>query len=139
MLLELSILQVVYTVLFLLFRTMLVEYGSSQARDHICSCQPTPQPQKHWILNPLSEVRDWTRILMDTAWVHNPVNYNRNSLLQIFYPLKMELYLLLIDRISLCITIIILLSVINVANIFCGLPFVFWGKECFKFEHFQSI
>ena len=52
-----------------------------------CSCQPMPQPQQlgiqfslicdlhHssgqcWILNPLSKVRDQTRILMDTSWVH---------------------------------------------------------------------
>ena len=31
------------------------------------------------ILNPLNEARDWTCILMNTSWVHNPPRYNRNS------------------------------------------------------------
>ena len=30
----------------------------------------TVHSQQHWILNPLSETRDWTLILMDTGWVH---------------------------------------------------------------------
>ena len=54
-------------------------YGSNQS----CSCRPTPQPEQHriqaavcdlhhsswqcWILNPLSEARDQTRVLMDTS------------------------------------------------------------------------
>ena len=25
---------------------------------------------QHWILNPLTEARDGTRVLMDTGWVH---------------------------------------------------------------------
>ena len=29
--------------------------------------RPTPQPQQHEILNPLSEARDRTHILMDTS------------------------------------------------------------------------
>ena len=32
--------------------------------------------QQHWILNPQSEARDWTHILMDTSQVHNPLSYN---------------------------------------------------------------
>ena len=28
-----------------------------------------PQLRQRWILNPLSEVRDWTHILMDICWV----------------------------------------------------------------------
>ena len=59
-------------------------YGSSQGRasNQSCSCWPTPQSQRclscifhlhhssqqHWILNPVSEARDRTRILMDTSW-----------------------------------------------------------------------
>ena len=36
---------------------------------HVCSlCHNSWQ---HWILNPLSEARDWTRILMYTSRVHN--------------------------------------------------------------------
>ena len=34
---------------------------------------------QHWILNPLSEVRDRTHILMDTSWVLNPLSHNKNS------------------------------------------------------------
>ena len=61
-----------------------------------CSCQPTPQLQQcqiwaasatyiyHsswqcWILNPLREDRDQTRILLDTSQVCNPLSHNRNS------------------------------------------------------------
>ena len=32
-----------------------------------------------WILNPLNEARDQTRILMDTSWVHNLLRHNGNS------------------------------------------------------------
>ena len=34
-----------------------------------------------WILNPLSEARDWAHILMDTSQVLNPMSHNGNSLL----------------------------------------------------------
>lgn len=33
---------------------------------------------QRWILGPLSEVRDRTRILMDTGWVLNLLSYNGN-------------------------------------------------------------
>ena len=33
---------------------------------------------QHWILNPLREARDRTRILMNTSWVLNPLSHNRN-------------------------------------------------------------
>ena len=56
----------------------------------ICSCRPTPQPQqclRHirdlshslwqlWILNPLSEARDQTCILMDTNHFLNPLSHS---------------------------------------------------------------
>ena len=32
-----------------------------------------------WILNPLSEARDQTQVLMCTNWVLNPLSHNRNS------------------------------------------------------------
>ena len=34
---------------------------------------------QHWILNPMSEARDWTHLLMDTSWAHNPLSHNENS------------------------------------------------------------
>ena len=45
----------------------------------------TPDPNLHhslqqcWILNPLSEARDQTRILRDTSWVPNLLSHNENS------------------------------------------------------------
>ena len=67
-----------------------------------CSCwqtataTATPDPshnldlccslQQPWILNPLSEARYWTHILMDTSWVLNLLSHNRNS--RISTPIK---------------------------------------------------
>ena len=31
------------------------------------------------ILNPLTKARDWTHILIDTSWVHNPLSHSGNS------------------------------------------------------------
>ena len=44
-----------------------------------------PQQQRRWILNPLSEARDWTCIFMDNSQVHNPLSHNGNSPLAPFY------------------------------------------------------
>ena len=61
------------------------------------SCQSAPQPQhtesydlclslcQCQILNPLSEARDWTPILMDTSQVHNLLSHNRKST---FWPFR---------------------------------------------------
>ena len=68
---------------FLLFRAAPVAYGSFLARgqirataartttairdlSHICNLHHS------WILNPLSEARDWTHILMDASWARYP-------------------------------------------------------------------
>ena len=36
--------------------------------SHICNLHHSSR--QHWILNPLSEVRDRTHTLMDPSWVH---------------------------------------------------------------------
>ena len=72
----------VFFFFFLLFRDAPMAYGSSQARGQIwgTAAWPTPQPQqcRIWkrdssrlrqILNPISEARDPTCVLMDTSWV----------------------------------------------------------------------
>ena len=35
-----------------------------------CICDLNRSLRQHWILDPLSEARDGTQILMDTSWVH---------------------------------------------------------------------
>ena len=74
-----------------------VAYGSSQARGWIratalayttatatrdlsCVCDLQHSSRKHWIPNPLSKARDWTRILMDTSHDSFPLCHNGNSL-----------------------------------------------------------
>ena len=71
-------------------------YGHSQTRvqigataadlRHSCTgfkshLWPMWQLWQHWILNPLTETRDQTRLLMDTSRVRNPLSHNRNSLI----------------------------------------------------------
>ena len=41
-----------------------------EGSNRSCSCQPTPQPQQHGILNPRSEARDGTCNLMDPSRAH---------------------------------------------------------------------
>jgi len=72
---------------FCFFRATPEAYGSSQARGHIraisaglCIAIATLDPSRvcdlhHsswqcWILNPLSKVKNYTRILIDISWVH---------------------------------------------------------------------
>ena len=38
--------------------------------SHVCDLHHSSQ--HHWILNPLSEARDWTHTLMDISWVCDP-------------------------------------------------------------------
>ena len=90
---------------FFLFRATPTIYGSSQVRvkselqllayttatatqDLSCVCD-LHHSSWHWrMVNPLSEARDWTWILMDASWVHNPLSHNRNS--HTFFPLTQE-------------------------------------------------
>ena len=87
--------------LFLLFLGC-TGYGSCQARGWIGAAVPafstasaTPDPShvsnlhhsswQCWILNPLSEARDRTHILMDTSQFRFLLSHNRNSLLFNFF------------------------------------------------------
>ena len=51
---------------------------ATQDLSHICNLYHHSAWQ-HWILNPLSEPRDQTCILMGTSRVCNPLSHNRNS------------------------------------------------------------
>ena len=86
-------------IFFFLFRATPATYGSSQARvklelqllgtatatqdpSHICNlCYSSWQ---HQILNPLSEAKDGTHILMDISLVLNLLSHSRNSTILIF-------------------------------------------------------
>ena len=48
-----------------------------QDLSHVCDLHYSSQQCQ--ILNPLSKAKDWTLILMDTSWVHNPLSHNGNS------------------------------------------------------------
>ena len=78
------------------FRATPTAYGSSQARGRIGAAvtslhhshssarsephlQPTPSLQQCWILSPMSRARDQTHLFMDTSWLLNQQNHNRNS------------------------------------------------------------
>ena len=53
--------------------------------DLSCICDLQCSLQQCWILNPMSEARDQTHILIvDTNWVLNPVSYNGNSTMMTF-------------------------------------------------------
>ena len=75
-----------------------VAYGSSQARGQIgaaaaahitatatampdlsCICNLHHSSWQHRVLNPLSEARDQTHVLMDTSWACNLLSHNGNS------------------------------------------------------------
>ena len=45
-------------------------YTTARAtRDPSYFCNLQHSSRQCWILNPLSEARDWTRVLMDPSWV----------------------------------------------------------------------
>ena len=84
------LLDYLHTVLFIylfIFRAVPAACGGSQARGWIRGLaaslhhshsnarpqphlRPTPHSGQHWILNTLSEARDWTCILMNTSQIH---------------------------------------------------------------------
>ena len=85
-----------YSFLFPFFRATLKAYGRSQARDQIgaaaevlssatatmdprCICDLHHSLWQCQVLNPLSEARDQTHILIDTSHVLNQLSNNRNS------------------------------------------------------------
>ena len=61
----------IFLFVFCLFRAIPMVYGDSQARGQIRAViyWPTPQSQQCQILNPLSETRDQTRVLMDIRFI----------------------------------------------------------------------
>ena len=48
--------------------------------DPSCICNLHHNAQQCQILNPLSEARDWTCILLDTSWVHNLLRHSETPL-----------------------------------------------------------
>ena len=81
---------------FLLFRAAPVARGPVRAAAVGLCHSPTMWDLSHfcnlhhswwqrWILNPLSDAKDWTCILRDTGWVHNPASHNGNSLFWEFF------------------------------------------------------
>ena len=52
--------------------------------DPSCICNLHCSLRQCQILNPRSEARDQSHILMDTSWVLNPLSYNRNSEISLF-------------------------------------------------------
>ena len=54
-------------------------------RDPSLICDLQHSSWQHWILNPLSEARDETDIVMNTSQVCNPLSHTRNSLLFLFF------------------------------------------------------
>ena len=76
--------QILFIYLFF-FRAKPAAYGSSQARVQLklqlpaCATATATRDQQHQILNPLSETRDQTEILMDARWILNPLSHSGNT------------------------------------------------------------
>ena len=52
---------------------------ATATQDLSCVCDLHHSSCQGWILTPLSEARDQTRLLMDSSWVCNLLSHNRNS------------------------------------------------------------
>ena len=87
-----------------IFREAPTAYGSSQelqlpayttataTRDLSWDCNLHRSSQQRQILNPLSEARDRSLILVDTSQVLNPLSHNRNSSsVQFWFGIKIRL------------------------------------------------
>ena len=82
---------------FCFFRAAPALYGGSQVRGRIGAAAASPyataraaldpsrvcdlhhRSWQHWILNPLSDARDRTHMLMDASWVCNLLSHSGNS------------------------------------------------------------
>ena len=63
----------------------LLAYPTATAtQDLSCVCNLHHSSWQRLILNPVSEARDWTRILMDTSRVCNPLSHDGNSRMFLF-------------------------------------------------------
>ena len=58
---------------------LLASTTATAIQDPSCVCDLHNSSQQCPILNPLSEARDQTQVLMDTRQVHNPQSHSRNS------------------------------------------------------------
>ena len=64
----------------------LLAYTTATATQNLSQvCKTHHSSQQRRILNPLSKARDRTQILVDTRWVLNLLNHNRNSKKQTFW------------------------------------------------------
>ena len=58
---------------------LLTHATGTTAPDLHCVCDLHHSSEQGQILNPLSEARDRTSILIDTGWILNPLSHNGNS------------------------------------------------------------
>ena len=71
----------IFLFIIIIFRAAPAAYRSSQAWGQIEAADASLycSLQQHWILNPLSEARDQTHVLMHTSQVLNLLSHNGNS------------------------------------------------------------
>ena len=61
-------------------------YATATAmQDVSCICDLHQSLRQCWILNPMSEARDWTHIFIDISRVLNPLSHNGNSFTRIIF------------------------------------------------------
>ena len=101
--------RIFYLLYFIIFYGHTVAYGRSQVWGQIWAVAaslhyshsntgsephlwPTPQLMQSQILNPLSEARDQTCILVDTSQVLNPLSHDRNSRCRNLFQVSLSFY-----------------------------------------------